>query len=261
MELLIGSNFVYEMSSVSQASASESTAAYRSGGKSVAAAGTGWRERLADPAKAQRILIALREEKHFLRADKIAWDAMADRNREDTPLEQVDRSSCTRLFQLKRGHFPRQWAEALGCFLKRWKTSAWMRGQRGYREKAALAVSSRCHFNGLRFSNCRPGRLCGQVHHCPRCKLEFEIRPVLEEYAEIFGKAPFWFAAVPSITYRPEEAGLHYVVRKDADGRAKEYRHDRPFVGQRPLRELTLDSADYGVVEQLLRVPFEFVKP
>jgi hypothetical protein len=251
-------NFVYEI--MSQAAGAESASARRAGAQSAAALGRSWRERLADPAEAKRILAELRKEKLFLRADNTDRDRMADRDREDTPLELVDHSSCDRLFKLQRKHFPRQCAEPLGYFLKRWKRSDWMRKQRGYREKAALAASSRGNFDGQRFCNCRPGRLCQQVHHCPRCKLEFEIRPALEEYAEAFEKAPFWFAAVPSISFRPDTAGLRYVTRKDAEGRAKAYRHSRPFVGRRTLRGITLDSAEKDVVDKLLRVPFEFAK-
>src|ERR1019366_7175641 len=86
------------------------------------------------------------------------------------------------------------------------------------------------------------------------------IKAVLEEYAEVFGKAPFWLAMVPSVTYRPEDAGLHYVVRKDEKGRTKQYRHDRPFAGKPAKRGLTLDSAENDVVDKLLRVPFEFAR-
>ena len=190
----------------------------------------------------------------------MALDRIADRGRENTPIDNVDRSNSTRLFNLKHFHFPREWAEALGSFMKRWKRSNWMRQQVGYREKAALAASSRGKLDGPRLCYCRPGRLCGQVHYCPRCKLEKEIRPALAEYADVFCQAPFWFAAVPSITYRPEEAGLHYIVRKDAQGRAKEYRHRLPFSRHQPLPGLTLDMADFHSVEKLLRVPFEFAK-
>ena len=261
--MAIGScNFVYEMPSMSQAPNAESAAARRAGAQSAAAVGRSWRERLADPAEAEQIVAvwraAWREDRAWHRARNIERDQLADPGREDTPLEMVDRSSCDRLFKLKREHFPRQCAEPLGYFLKRWKRSDWMRDQRGYREKAALAASSRDKFDGQRFCNCRPGRLCGQVHHCPRCKLEFEIRPVLEEYAEAFEKAPFWFAAVPIITYRPEKAGLHYVTHKDAEGRAKAYRHSRPFAGRPTRRGLTLVGAESDVVDKLLRVPFEF---
>jgi hypothetical protein len=221
--------------------------------------GRSWRERLCAPANVQ--LAAWREGKRmFWENIDIPFDRKGDARREDTPLEMVDRSSCDRLFKLKRKHFPWELAAALGYFLKRWKRSEWMQAQHGYREKVALAVSSRGNFDGLRYANCRPGRLCQQVHHCPRCKLEFEIRPALEEYAEAFEKAPFWFAAVPSITYRPEDAGLHYVTHKDAEGRAKAYRHSRPFVGRPELRGITLDSAESDVVDKLLRVPFEFAR-
>ena len=86
------------------------------------------------------------------------------------------------------------------------------------------------------------------------------IKAVLEEYADVFGKAPFWLAMVPSLTYRADEAGLHFVTRKDAQGRTKQYRHDRPFAGRPMMRGLTLDAGESDVVDKLLRVPFEFAK-
>jgi hypothetical protein len=248
------------MPAMSQPVEPEPVAARRAGAQSAASDGRSLRERLADPAEGPRILKALRDEKRVLRADNIAHDRMKDRDREDTPLELVDRSNCDRLFSLKRKHFPRDRAEALGYFLKRWRRRDWMRDQRGYREKAALAASSRGNFDGLRFCYCRHGRLCQQVHHCPRCMYELVVKQALEEYAETFEKAPFWFAAVPIITYRPEKAGLHYVTRKDAQGRAKAHRHSRPFGGRPARRGITLDSAENDVVDKLLRVPFEFAK-
>ena len=238
--------------------------AHRAGRKSRTSAAKSWLARLKDPEQAKQIsagwLQAWREDKDWCRARKMAHDQMDDARREDTPLEQVDRSSCERLFALKRKHFPRQLAEPLGYFLKRWKRSDLMRQQMGYREKAALAASSRGNFDGPRYCNCRRGRLCGQVHHCPRCAYDLVIQPTLEEYAHVFEKAPYWFASVPSITYQADRAGLHYVVSKDAEGRAKKYRHHRPFVGRRTLRAITLDGAESDVLDRLLRVPFEFAK-
>src|ERR1035441_424041 len=129
----------------------------------MATAVNSWLERLADPAEAKRIVAAWHEgwrvEKRWFRDRNIARDEATDPKREDTPLELVDRTNCDRLFNLKREHFPRELAESLGYYLKRWKRSAWMRDQRGYFEKAALAVSSRSNFDGLRYCNCRPGRL------------------------------------------------------------------------------------------------------
>jgi hypothetical protein len=220
----------------------------------------GWRERLADPAEVQRMLAAIREEKVSRRELHLARDKAADPHRRDTPLEKVDRSDPKRLFKLKRKHFPQERAEALGHFQNRWKRSKWMQIQDGYLEKVALAISSRDKFDGLRYANCTPGRLCGQVHHCPRCKLELEIRPALAEYDDVFSKAPFWLAMVPSITYRPEDAGLHHIVRKDAKGHTKQYRHDRPFVGRPTLHGIALDAGESDVVDKLLRIPFEFAK-
>ena len=245
---------------MSEAAQSVSAPAPASAGTPADSTRRGWRERLADPAEGQRILALLREEKASRREIHIAQAKASDPHRRDTPLEQLDRSDPKRLFKVKRKHFPQERAEALGYFLNRLKRSKWMQAQHGYQEKVALAVSSRGNFDGLRYTNCRPKRLCEQVNYCPRCMYERVIKAALEEYGDVFSKAPFWFAAVPSITYRPDDAGLHHVVRKDARGRTKQYHHSRPFVGRLTRRGLTLDSAESEVVDKLLCVPFEFAK-
>jgi hypothetical protein len=215
----------------------------------------GWKafpwESYALGGKRQRA--ALREEKVFL-------DQRQDHTRRDTPVVQVNRADPDELFSLKRKHFSHAQAEALGWFLKQSRKSEWMQKQKGYIEKAALAVSSFSTFDGLGFCFCRPSQLCGEEDHCPRCHLEERIKPVLQEYGDVFGKADYWFAAVPSLSYRPGGAGLHYVTRKDAQGRAQEYRHLRPFAGGDERRGLTLDTGDFDSLVRLLKAPFQFAQ-
>jgi hypothetical protein len=228
------------------------TRAMTSSSETDAPGGPSLREKYPNDAK--RVLAGFRRETVFR-------DRLRDSMRRDIDVSLVDRSVPDQLFDLKRKHFFHEQAEALASFLKRYGRSPWMKQQVGYREKAALAASSRSRFDGLRYCYCRPGRLCGYVDFCPRCHLEQRVRPALEEYGSVFDKADYWFAAVPSMSYSPKNAGLHFVVRKDAEGRCQEYRHFKPFGADEPERRgLTLDIADFNPLTKLLQVPFQLTR-
>lgn len=188
------------------------------------------------------------------------WEAWNDCRRRDIPLERVLRSEPSRLFRVNNANFPMDCRIALGSFMQQLGRSQWMKKVKGWGARAALAVSSRGSFNGIRYCYCRPGQLCGEVHHCPRCALELVIKPLYAEYANIFEKAPCWIAMVPSMSFRSVTAGLHKVTRKDEKGVTRRKRHARFYEGRPDRRELTLDIADADLVTRLLQVPFQFMQ-
>jgi hypothetical protein len=63
------------------------------------------------------------------------------------------------------------------------------------------------------------------------------------------------------VSYSPTNAGLHFVVRKDAEGQSEEKRPFKPFGADYPKRRaLTTDSADFPPLPKLLEVPFQFAR-
>lgn len=181
-----------------------------------------------------------------------------DHQKLDIPVVTVRRTDLTKLFKLKSTHFSRQKQRALRYFLGRLGDSDWMKAQKGYSDRAGIAIASDS-FNGIAFCRCsQRGRLCKQPDFCPRCNLDIRVDPALTEYEAVFEKVPYWLALVPSSSANPVTVGLHWCIRKDELGRPIKYRHCIPLLNRDPLPRYSADPELGSLLATIAKVPFEF---
>lgn len=183
----------------------------------------------------------------------------------DEPLTTVNHTDFKMLMSLIA--FKGQPRIALAGFKKRWNQSEWMQAQRGYLQRACLAAasghSSYCQC-GLNYSD-RLGRhrfqICRQVYICPACNFHERIEPCQHEYLPAFERAPFWYALSAGWQSSPRKAGLHWVTKQDAKGRALARKHWRPFADRADAPHTPrygLDSMD--ALQLMAELPFAFMR-
>lgn len=157
----------------------------------------------------------------------------------DEPLNTVDHTNFTVLMSLTA--FKGQPRIALAGFKKRWNKSQWMQAQRGYDRRACLAAASGLP-QGASFCRCGLSyhdgngeyrfQTCGQDGICPSCNKNNRVERCQHEYLPAFDRAPYWYAGSVGWQSSPRKAGLHWVTKQDANGRATAKKHWRPFANR-----------------------------
>jgi hypothetical protein len=156
---------------------------------------------------------------------------------------------------------------ALAGYKNRWNKSEWMQAQWGYLERACLAAASgnwaycRCGLDYFDKSKRHRFQRCGQVYICPSCNWHDRVEPCEREYLPAFERAHYWYAGSVGWQSSPRKAGLHWVTKQDANGRAKAKKHWRPFA-ESPAAPHTprygLDSM--AALQLMAELPFEFMR-
>lgn len=181
------------------------------------------------------------------------------------PLTTVNHTSFKTLMSLIA--FSGQPRIALAGFKSRWNKSEWMQDQWGYLERASLAAASgnwaycRCGLDYFDKSKRHRFQRCGQVYICPSCNLHDRVEPCEREYLPAFDSASYWYAGSVGWQSSPHKAGLHWVTKQHATGRAKAKKHWRPFAELTDAPHSPRYSLDSIAPLQLMaELPFEFMR-
>lgn len=181
------------------------------------------------------------------------------------PLTTVDHTSFKTLMSLIA--FKGQPRIALAGFKRRWNDRPWMQAQEGYLERACLAAASgnraycQCGLDYFDKSKRHRFQRCRQVYICPSCNWHDRVEPCEREYLPAFDKARYWHALSVGWQSSPRKAGLHWVTKQDANGRAKAKKHWRPFAERSDApytARYGLDSMD--ALQLMAELPFEFMR-
>ena len=185
-----------------------------------------------------------------------------------TPLSTVNHTDFMKLMSLLKFMGPSR--TVLAGFKSRWNKSEWMQSQRGYLERACLAAASGLP-SGL--SYCRCGldyrdrfkrhrfQTCGNEYVCPSCNYHNKVEPCVREYLSAFDGKRFFYALTVSWQSSPKHAGMHWVTKQDAKGRATAWRHHRPFdkLAAAPLT-YRYGSDDHAMLKLMAELPFKFAE-
>lgn len=173
---------------------------------------------------------------------------------------------------LKSKHFSFDSRCKLLWFLKKMKTSAWMRiADEGlYVPRISLGLAAGFEHGGHMALCGLHHRFCQQPDYCPRCCLRLRAKPAVRQYRESFDRARHWMMLTPSYECDPEQAGLHYVIQKvNRTRRIKaKLRRFRPLAGLGlPIAKPLTPDHDVGKVnpitacfEAIFRLARELIK-
>jgi hypothetical protein len=157
---------------------------------------------------------------------------------------------------LKNPHFSFDSRCKLLWFLKKMRTSSWMRmADEGlYVPRVCLGLAAGFEYGG-RMALCGlHSHFCQQPDYCPRCCLRLRAKPAVREYRDAFEQAPHWMMLTPSFERNPEQAGLHYVIQKGNRSRRVKarLRHFQPFADLGlPAKEPLTPDHDIGKVNPI----------
>ena len=186
----------------------------------------------------------------------------------DEQLITVNQTRFSKLMSLKSFTGPGR--TALAVFKNMFNKSEWMRDQRGYLQRACLAAASglasgaaycRCGLNYKDHSGRYRFQTCGQEHVCPSCNYHNRVVPCEREYLPAFDRAPYWHAFTVSWQSSPERAGMHWVTKQDAKGKATARKHWRPFADN-PSAPVTYRYApdQNAALSLMAELPFKFAE-
>jgi hypothetical protein len=157
---------------------------------------------------------------------------------------------------------------ALAGFKSRWNESEWMQSQKGYVQRACLAAASQ-QTHGVSFCQCGLAyrdklnkhrfQTCGQKDRCPSCNYHGRVEPCQREYLPAFPKAPFWYALSAGWQSNPLRAGLHWVTKQDANGKALAKKPWHPFADNPKAPHTLRYGADsHSEMQIMAELPLKF---
>ncbi len=193
-------------------------------------------------------------EEAFLHSDAYALLAEADESASKAdctiPLERVNRASPPDI--LRNVNLEYDLRSRYLCFLGRLKRSAWMRGQKLYRERIGIGLLSQTWGYGKRMAMCGVnGHFCQMPDHCIQCADMLRYQPAAYEYEHVYKMAPYWYAFTASFRRNPDHAGLRLVIEK-ADrktGKKAKVLRFNPYKGMEHAGNLTVQQGEANGVE------------